>query len=160
LQEGEEKLNAPSSKTQPGIAIRAARAADYARIAELAGQLSYQASAEDIARRMRGMQDSAEHAVFVAESAEGGVVGWIGLCILHMIEADARVEVTGLIVDQQTRSKGVGQLLLDRGEAWAREKGCGEIGLRTNVIRERAHAFYERQGYKHVKTQRSYRKNL
>jgi GNAT superfamily N-acetyltransferase len=129
-------------------------------MAGLAGQLSYEASAEDIARRMREMQDSAEHAVFVAESAEGGVIGWIGLCILRMVEAEARVEVTGLIVDQHTRSKGVGRLLLDRGEEWAREKGCREIGLRTNVIRERAHAFYERQGYKHVKTQRSYRKDL
>lgn len=153
-------MNAPSSKTQPGIVVRAARPADYARMAGLAGQLSYEASAEDIARRMRGMQDSAEHAVFVAESAEGGVIGWIGLCILRMVEAEARVEVTGLIVDQHTRSKGVGRLLLDRGEEWAREKGCREIGLRTNVIRERAHAFYERQGYKHVKTQRSYRKEV
>ena len=153
-------MNAPSSKTQPDIVVRAARPADYARMAGLAGQLSYEASAEDIARRMRGMQDSAEHAVFVAESAEGGVIGWIGLCILRMVEAEARVEVTGLIVDQHTRSKGVGRLLLDRGEEWAREKGCREIGLRTNVIRERAHAFYERQGYKHVKTQRSYRKEV
>jgi len=28
------------------------------------------------------------------------------------------------------------------------------------VIRERAHAFYERQGYQHVKTQKSFRKDL
>jgi GNAT superfamily N-acetyltransferase len=153
-------LNAPSSKAQQEIVIRSARPDDYARMAELAGQLTYESSADDIARRIRGMNGSPEHAVFVAESAEGGVLGWIGLCVLHMVEADARVEVSGLVVDERTRSKGVGRLLLDRGEEWAREKGCPQIGLRTNVIRERAHAFYERQGYKHVKTQKTYRKNL
>jgi GNAT superfamily N-acetyltransferase len=50
--------------------------------------------------------------------------------------------------------------LLARAERWAREKGCRAIGLRSNVIRDRAHAFYERHGYKHVKTQKSFRKDL
>jgi len=153
-------LSAPNSKAQQEIVIRAARPGDYARMAQLAGQLTYESSADDIARRVRGMNGSAEHAVFVAESEEAGVLGWIGLCVLHMVEADARAEVSGLVVDERTRSKGVGRLLLDRGEEWAREKGCSQIGLRTNVIRERAHAFYERQGYKHVKTQKTYRKDL
>jgi GNAT superfamily N-acetyltransferase len=50
--------------------------------------------------------------------------------------------------------------LLGRAERWAREKGCRAIGLRSNVIRDRAHVFYERHGYKHTKTQKSFRKDL
>jgi GNAT superfamily N-acetyltransferase len=50
--------------------------------------------------------------------------------------------------------------LLDRAEMWAREKGFSATSLRSNVIRERAHAFYERQGYEHTKTQKSFRKKL
>lgn len=129
-------------------------------MAELARQLGYESSADEIAGRMAQMSGSPEHAVFVAESADGKILGWIGLCILRMVEADARVEVSGLVVDERVRSQGIGRLLLGRGEQWAREKGCRQIGLRTNVIRERAHAFYERQGYKHTKTQRTYRKDL
>ena len=55
---------------------------------------------------------------------------------------------------------GIGKLLMERAEMWAREHGCKIVSLRSNVIRERAHAFYERLGYKHVKTQKSFRKVL
>lgn len=140
--------------------IRLARPQDYARVAELARQLGYESTADEIASRMAQMSGSNEHAVFVAQSLDGNILGWIGLCILRMVEANARAEVSGLVVDERARSQGIGRLLLDRGEQWAREKGCRQIGLRTNVIRERAHAFYERQGYKHTKTQRTYRKDL
>jgi GNAT superfamily N-acetyltransferase len=54
----------------------------------------------------------------------------------------------------------VGLKLLERAEQWAREKGCTMVGLRSNVIRDRAHAFYERNGYEHFKTQKSFRKQL
>jgi GNAT superfamily N-acetyltransferase len=50
--------------------------------------------------------------------------------------------------------------LLSRAEEWARENGCRAIGLRSNAIRDRAHAFYERHGYAHVKTQKAFRKQL
>jgi GNAT superfamily N-acetyltransferase len=151
-------MSAPKSVIDPEI--RAARPQDYPRMAELSRQLGYESSAQQIAARMSNIEGSSEHAVFVAQSPEGRILGWIGLCILHMVEADARAEVSGLVVDENTRSKGIGRRLLERGEQWAREKGCRQIGLRTNVIRERAHAFYERQGYQHTKTQRTYRKNL
>jgi len=39
-------------------------------------------------------------------------------------------------------------------------KSCRAIGLRSNVIRERARAFYERHGYQHFKTQKAFRKDL
>lgn len=153
-------MSLPGSRPQLDVEIRPAGPQDYARIAELARQLGYESTTDEIAGRMAQMSGSPEHAVFVAQSSDGKISGWIGLCILRMVEADARVEVSGLVVDERARSQGIGRLLLDRGERWAREKGCRQIGLRTNVIRERAHAFYERQGYKHTKTQRTYRKDL
>ena len=133
---------------------------DYARMAELAGQLGYPAAAENIARRLAGMQNSAEHAAFVAQLPGGEIAGWIGVFLYRSVETDARVEVSGLVVDEHNRSQGIGQRLLERAEQWAREKGCNTIGLRSNVIRGHAHAFYERQGYQHFKTQKSFRKNL
>jgi GNAT superfamily N-acetyltransferase len=140
--------------------IRTPQPADYARMAEFAGQLSYPSTAEEIARRLDPMERSAEQAVFVAQLSSGELAGWIAVFLYRCVETDVRAEVSGLVVDERQRSKGIGQRLLERAEEWAREKGCGMIGLRSNVIRGRAHTFYERQGYEHFKTQKSFRKPL
>lgn len=140
--------------------IRAAQATDHARMAELAGQLSYPSTPEDIAQRLQGLQRAADTAVFVAELETGEIAGWIAVFVYRTVEADARAEVSGLVVDERFRSQRVGEHLLARAEEWARENGCRAIGLRSNVIRERAHAFYERHGYTHSKTQKAFRKQL
>jgi GNAT superfamily N-acetyltransferase len=140
--------------------IRPAHPLDHARIAELAGQLSYPSAPEEIARRLQGIKTSAEAAVFVAELETCEIAGWIAVFVYRTVEADARAEVSGLVVDERFRSQRVGERLLARAEEWARENGCQAIGLRSNVIRDRAHAFYERHGYAHVKTQKAFRKQL
>jgi GNAT superfamily N-acetyltransferase len=140
--------------------IRPAQPLDHARIAELAGQLSYPATPQDISERLQGIQGSAEAAVFVAELETGEIAGWIAAFVYRTVEADARAEVSGLVVDERFRSQRVGERLLARAEEWARENGCHAIGLRSNVIRDRAHAFYQRHGYAHVKTQKAFRKQL
>ncbi len=140
--------------------IRPAQALDHARIAELAGQLSYPSTPEEIERRLQGIKSSAEAAVFVADLETGEIAGWIAVFVYRTVEADARAEVSGLVVDERFRSRRVGDHLLVRAEQWARENGCRAIGLRSNVIRDRAHAFYERHGYAHVKTQKAFCKQL
>jgi GNAT superfamily N-acetyltransferase len=140
--------------------IRPARSSDHARIAELAGQLSYPSTSEEIARRLQGIKSSAEAAVFVAQLETAEIAGWIAVFVYRTVEADARAEVSGLVVDERFRSQRVGEHLLSRAEEWARENGCRAIGLRSNAIRDRAHAFYERHGYAHVKTQKAFRKQL
>jgi GNAT superfamily N-acetyltransferase len=140
--------------------IREARPQDYARIAELAGQLTYPSSAEQIAERLGGMRRSQETAVFVAQLPSGEIAAWVAVFVYRVVEADARAEISGFVVDERYRSQKVGMHLLARAERWARENGCRAIGLRSNVIRDRAHAFYERNGYQHIKTQKSFRKDL
>jgi GNAT superfamily N-acetyltransferase len=140
--------------------IRLAEPPDHARIAELAEQLSYPSTPEEIARRLQGLQHAAENAVFVAELESGEIAGWIAVFVYRTVEADARAEVSGLVVDERYRSQRAGEHLLARAEDWARGNGCQTIGLRSNVIRDRAHKFYERHGYAHVKTQKAFRKQL
>jgi GNAT superfamily N-acetyltransferase len=76
------------------------------------------------------------------------------------LEVERRAEVNGLIVDEKVRSHGAGAKLLEAAEAWAQEAGCVGMSVRSNVIRERAHGFYLRQGYEHYKTQKAFRKAL
>jgi len=77
-----------------------------------------------------------------------------------LLEVEVRAEVNGLVVAEGQRSFGAGARLLAAAEDWARKHGCKSMSVRSNVIRERAHKFYERHGYEHYKTQKSFRKPL
>jgi GNAT superfamily N-acetyltransferase len=88
------------------------------------------------------------------------LVGWIHVSAVNLIESDLRAEVNGLIVADSHRSLGAGAKLLVAAEDWARNCGCRAVNVRSNVVRERAHQFYERQGYEHYKTQKAFRKPL
>jgi GNAT superfamily N-acetyltransferase len=142
--------------------IRKARRSDVERIAKLSGELGYPASAAQVATRLRQLKPASKHAVFVAESPDAapGLVGWLHVSVSHLLENDIRAEVNGLIVAEGQRSAGAGAKLLDAAEEWARRRGCRGMNVRSNVIRERAHKFYERQGYEHYKTQKAFRKAL
>ncbi|HEU5179835.1 MAG TPA: GNAT family N-acetyltransferase [Candidatus Polarisedimenticolia bacterium] len=140
--------------------IRAARLEDARSLADLATQLSYPSTPEQIVARLDRVLGYEEHAVLVAEDDEKGVVGWAHVYVHRGIEMDGRAELAGLVVDEQHRGTGIGETLMQAVEAWALEHGCASVGLRSNVIRERAHAFYRRLGYKQVKTQHAFRKEL
>jgi GNAT superfamily N-acetyltransferase len=146
-------------KSFTGI-IREPHQRDYVRLAELAGQLSYPSTPDEIAQRLAGMAGRSEHAVFVAEMPDGEIAGWIGVFVSRGLEVNPRGEVSGLIIDERFRSRAVGKYLLARAEEWVGERGYDVIGLRSNVIRDRAHAFYLREGYTHAKTQKAFRKTL
>jgi len=140
------------------LKIRRAKITDAPRLAELAGQLGYPTTVEQVRRRFRAIQLASQNAVFVADSAGAGVVGWVHVSKEPLLESDVRAEVNGLVVAEAQRSLGAGALLLAAAEDWARKHGCKGVNLRSNVIRERAHQFYLREGYEHYKTQKAFRK--
>jgi GNAT superfamily N-acetyltransferase len=141
------------------MTIRRARLSDAVRLAELSTQLGYPAAGQEIVQRMKRMRPAAVHAVFVAES-EQQITGWLHVSVTPLLEVPLRAEVNGLVVDEKRRSAGTGRKLLEVAERWAAEKGCKSVSVRSNVIRERAHGFYVRNGYEHYKTQKAFRKLL
>jgi GNAT superfamily N-acetyltransferase len=149
-----------SSEKQKELKIRRAKPGDAARIAELSGQLGYPATASQIRQRLRAIRPASQHAVLLAERKDVGVVGWLHVSKQPLLEVEVRAEVNGLVVSEGHRSLGAGARLLAAAEDWARKHGCKSMSVRSNVIRERAHQFYERQGYEHYKTQKSFRKPL
>jgi GNAT superfamily N-acetyltransferase len=142
------------------LKIRRAKRADAARIAELSGQLGYPATAAQMRKRLLGIKPTLPHAVFVADLPEDGVIGWLHVSRQPLLEEEIRAEVNALVVAEGQRSLGAGAQLLAAAEDWARKHGCKGMSVRSNVIRERAHQFYERHGYEHYKTQKSFRKPL
>ena len=142
------------------VRIRKARRTDTERIAQLSGELGYPATADQIATRLRQLRPASKHGVFVAECPDGGLAGWLHVSVSHLLESDVRAEVNGLIIAEGQRSVGAGAKLLEAAEQWARRHGCLGMNVRSNVVRERAHGFYERNGYEHYKTQKAFRKTL
>jgi GNAT superfamily N-acetyltransferase len=142
------------------LKIRRAKSADAPQIAMLAGQLGYPATEAQIRERFREIKPLFQNAVFVADSAKDGVIGWLHVSKEPLLESEIRAEVNGLVVADGQRSLGAGAKLLAAAEDWARKHGCKSMSVRSNVIRERAHKFYERNGYEHYKTQKSFRKPL
>jgi GNAT superfamily N-acetyltransferase len=88
------------------------------------------------------------------------VVGWVHVFAQPMLVAEHTAEIGGLIVGEGYRSGGIGQRLLAAAEDWARAHGLTHLYVRSNVIRERAHRFYEREGYETTKRQRIFHKAL
>ena len=149
----------PARSDAREVHVRAAGAADAARLAELSGQLGYPTTTADILRRLMSLLTDQAHGVFLAEAANE-VIGWLHVQERRVLEHDFVAEVTALVVDERSRSRGVGQVLMGRAEEWARLRGLGAVVLRSNVIRERAHVFYERLGYEVIKKQKVFRKAL
>jgi GNAT superfamily N-acetyltransferase len=142
------------------LKVRRAKNTDAQQIAVLAGQLGYPATAAQMLKRLRGIKPISQHAVFVAASGKDGVIGWVHVSRQPLLESEIRAEVNGLVVAEGQRSLGAGARLLAAAEDWARKHGCKGMSVRSNVIRGRAHQFYERNGYEHYKTQKSFRKAL
>ncbi|HKR64314.1 MAG TPA: GNAT family N-acetyltransferase [Thermoanaerobaculia bacterium] len=138
------------------VTIRAARAEDAAVIADLNGQLGYPTSAAEMAERLATIGNDA---VLVATQGEI-VIAWIQVAITSSLESGAFAEIRGLIVDESHRSARIGAALVAAGEAWVRERGIARIRVRSNVIRERTHRFYERLGYVGKKSQRVFDKKV
>lgn len=139
--------------------VRRALATDAGAIARLCGELGYSATAVDVEVRRGAIEHSPEHVVLVGESG-GEVLGWLHACVAHAIEHDRAVEIRGLVVDERARGQKLGAALLAAAEHWSLALGIVQVRLRSRDTRERAHRFYEREGYAVTKTSKVFTKRL
>jgi GNAT superfamily N-acetyltransferase len=140
--------------------VRSPEPGDYDKMADLAEQLGYLSTVQQVRIRLEAMANSSQYGVYVAQLPGGQIGGWIGLYVFRSVEQDTCAGISGLIVDQQVRGRGIGKALLEAAEGWARSQDCSAIAVHSNVMRERAHRFYARHGYEHIKTQKYLRKSL
>jgi len=143
-----------------GIRIRGAEPADVSALAVLCTELGYPCSSADMGRRLSHILARGDHAVFVAEHDEAGVIGWVHALRSDYLERDPQAEIGGLVVSAAHQGHGAGRLLMQEAERWAADQGMEAVFLRSNVVRKGAHAFYHRIGYETVKTSLTLRKIL
>jgi len=145
---------------RPRVSIRPALNSDAEQLAALAGQLGYPCEPHEIRERLASMQAGGEHVVFVAVDSRDKVSGWAHGYLRRLLIDDLHVELGGIVVDEARRGLGIGSALLEAVEAWSRDRGARSVFLRSNVIREEAHHFYEGLGYVRTKTQHTFVKHI
>ena len=142
------------------MSVRSMAVRDARRVADLSGQLGYPSSEAQILRRFEAVSADPASAVFVVEDEQGRLIGWTHVILRAFMESDPFAEIAGLVVDSEARRQGAGRALVDAAEAWARERGCATLHVRSNIKRPEAHPFYEGVGFVVIKTQHVYEKVL
>ena len=140
--------------------IRRMESGDAPVLATLTTQLGYPVDPDRIAGRVSRLLDDPSSVVLVATDGDARPIGWLHVALLLSLETDPRVHIMGLVVDDSHRSAGIGQELLAAGEAWAREIGVTRMTVYSRQTRERAHRFYEREGYAMAKRSYYFEKDL
>ena len=140
------------------VDVREATDGDADALARLCTQLGYPAGAAAMPSRLGRLREDANARAFVA--VQGGQL--VGLVTIHLRDtlnhSTPIAQITLLVVDEATRSKGVGKALVRVCEEFARERGARRIAVTTALDRAGAHEFYERVGYRH--TGRRYAKDF
>ena len=142
------------------LAIRPPRDKDAAALADLSNQLGYPVAADELRRRLSMVAADDQAAVLVATDAADRPIGWAHVELKRTLVAPLTAQIMGLVVDDAVRDRGVGKALLAAAEAWASTRGCRHMIVGTRVTRERAHRFYQREGYTLQKTSYFFEKSL
>lgn len=140
--------------------IREARADDAAELAALTTQLGYPSTAADLARRLPFHLGRDDQRVLVAAGDDGRAAAWIHVALHRSLEDEPYAVILGLVVAEPLRGGGIGARLVAEAERWAREEGLPLVRVRSNVVRERTHRFYQKLGYAVTKTSHLFVKKL
>jgi GNAT superfamily N-acetyltransferase len=132
---------------------------DAIAVAELAAQLGYERTPEQVRRWVDGLDSRPEQAAFVAE-LDGKIVAWIDVSLVWHLQSDVFGLIGGLVVRDGVRGGGIGRRLCERAEDWSRSHGARKIRVTSRSTREAAHRFYLRDGYQQTKISMVFEKPL
>jgi GNAT superfamily N-acetyltransferase len=141
------------------IAIRRMTAGDVEAVQGLLSQLGYQMDPQEVRRRYNAVARSGDHEVIVAEQS-GQIIAFCHVYARPALDKPPEAVVQALVVDQASRSAGVGKNMMIAAEKWATDRGFASIALTSQLSRSDAHAFYESIGYQRVATSHLFRKTL
>lgn len=147
-------------KSTMSVAVRRATVEDAEAIAGLSGELGYPATVEQCEARLRTLLASTDHEVLVACADDGAVVAWVHAFVALRVESDPFVEISGFVVAEPFRGRGVGKRLLAAVEAWVVARGVGQLRVRSRSDRAAARAFYAGLGFARTKEQNVFDKQV
>jgi len=129
------------------ITIEKAEVHHAPRIAELLAQLGYPSEPGAVARRISALSASEADCLWVARF-RGKAVGFLAFHIIPVFPGPENLgRITALVVDEESREKGIGRLLAATAERWAWDRECARVEVTSGDWRSRAHHFYQDLGY-------------
>jgi ribosomal protein S18 acetylase RimI-like enzyme len=141
------------------VNIREVKMEDAPAIAKLSLQMDHDMTEEEAKERIAKILEDETQILFVAD-VDGEVMGYNSVSANYELLNGIQARIEGLVVDESTRGMGVGRMLMEEAEEWAREKGSKSVKLGSNVKRVEAHKFYEKIGYTRAKEQAAFKKVL
>ena len=129
------------------LTIRAAEINDAAALAQLMGQLGYEATKSEMQMRVDRIAADERCRIFVAV-CDGKVCGMISTLTYPSIEHDDfSGRIVALVINSTMRRRGIGRALIVTAEKDFAQRGIRRVALNTQLAREHAHKFYESLGY-------------
>lgn len=139
----------------PTLTFRDATRDDLAAIIRLIHEDSMSHDLEDgvdqgtSQRAFEAIEADPSNRLIVAER-NGETVGTMQLTLIPVLtlRGGRVLQIESVRVDGRQRSDGIGRQMIEWAIERAREDGCALVQLMSNSQRTRAHAFYERLGFK------------
>ncbi|MDB3954419.1 GNAT family N-acetyltransferase [Alphaproteobacteria bacterium] len=133
--------------------IRSADPKDAIFLPPLLQQLGYEIDSASLAQYIAAYLGIKGHHAFIAVSkdmANDMILGFISLHISYWFHrSDPPARISALVVDEQYRGRGVGQMLVNHAEDVARTAGCTLLELTAAAHRREigTHEFYKSLGF-------------
>ena len=138
------------------ITIRNAVPEDAQRIANLnSKELGYEFPVAKTKIQLERILEKSTDRLFVA-CIDNQVCGYVHACDYESSYFDPQKNIMAIAVSSSHRGNGLGRMLLEAVEDWAKLCGCSGVRLVSGMNREGAHSFYECCGYKLRKVQKNY----
>ena len=135
--------------------LRLLQSSDADALVALLPDLGYQASTDQVVRRLAAIREWPDQEAFVADD-DGAIVGLCQVQGVRLLVSDGYAEIQALVVSASRQGQGLGRLLCEHACAWAFARGYERVRLRSNVVREGAHAFYEHLGFEKSKASHAF----
>ncbi len=132
--------------------IRTATITDTKALQLLSLHLGYSDTSETVAeQRLQCLLESSNDEVWVFEESNR-LLGWIHVFKANRVASAAFNEIGGLVVDPDSRNKGIGRKLVEFACRHSIALDL-ELRVRCHSKRQEAHRFYEKMGFSHSKSQ-------
>ena len=132
------------------VTLRLLESTDAEAISALLPDLGYEATADQVVRRLAALREWPDQEAFVAD-VDGRIVGMCHVQGVRMLNSEGYAEIQALVVSADRQGQGIGKRLVAHACEWAFARGYERVRLRSNVVREAAHAFYEHLGFEKAK---------
>jgi GNAT superfamily N-acetyltransferase len=131
------------------VKLRPVERQDAPALVVLLGQLGYPTTEAEVHERLDYWLD--DPASWLIGADDGGLVGVAALHVAPLLETTGKAaRLSALVVDERSRSQGVGQQLVAAAEEQARAAGCVKMEITSSRYRTRTHLFYQQLGYEDI----------